>query len=87
MYKIIYTNRFKKAFNNLTNSEQIIFENKMRLFIENVQHPSLRTKKVQGHHYLFESSVNMSIRIIWYFENDEIVVLIDIGHHDIMKKY
>ena len=45
MYKLSYTERFKKAFNSLTNTEQIQFKNKMSLFIENVLHPSLRTKK------------------------------------------
>jgi len=45
MYKIAYTERFKRAFNNLTNNEQIRFQNKMKLFVENVLHPSLRTKK------------------------------------------
>ena len=32
MYKLAYTERFKKAFNNLTNNEQIQFQNKMKLF-------------------------------------------------------
>ena len=45
MYKLAYTERFKKAFNDLTNNEQIQFQNKMKLFVENVLHPSLRTKR------------------------------------------
>ena len=48
MYKLAYTERFKKAFNDLTNNEQIQFQNKMKLFVENVLHPSLRTKKIKG---------------------------------------
>ncbi|NMA05763.1 MAG: cytotoxin [Acholeplasmataceae bacterium] len=87
MYKLSYTDRFKKAFNNLTNIEQLQFQNKMKLFIENVLHPSLRTKKIQGQKDLYESSINMSIRIIWYFENEELIILVDIAHHDILKRY
>lgn len=87
MYKLSYTERFKKAFNSLTNTEQIQFKNKMSLFIENVLHPSLRTKKIKGHQDLYESSINMDIRIIWYFENEELIILVDIGHHDILKKF
>ena len=87
MYKLSYTERFKKAFNRLTNAEQIQFKNKMSLFIENVLHPSLRTKKIKGHQDLYESSINMDIRIIWYFENEELIILVDIGHHDILKKF
>ena len=48
MYKLAYTERFKKAFNDLTNNEQIQFQNKMKLFVENVLHPSLRTKRIKG---------------------------------------
>jgi len=87
MYKLAYTERFKKAFNTLTNSEQLQFQNKMKLFVENVLHPSLRTKKIKGQKDLYESSINMDIRIIWFFENNELIILVDIGHHDILKKF
>ena len=87
MYKLAYTERFKKAFNDLTNNEHVQFKNKMRLFVENVLHPSLRTKKIKGQKELYESSINMNIRIIWYFENEELIILVDIGHHDILKKF
>ena len=87
MYKITYTPRFKKSFSNLTSVENQQFQKKMEIFIENVLHPSLRTKKLQGQKNLYESSINMDIRIIWYFENEELIVLIDIGHHDVLKKY
>lgn len=87
MYKLTYTDRFKKAFNNLNKDEQNQFENKMKLFIENVLHPSLRTKKIKGYKDLYESSINMDIRIIWYFENEKLIILLDIGHHDILKKF
>ena len=29
MYKLAYTERFKKAFNDLTNNEQILFQNEV----------------------------------------------------------
>ena len=87
MYKLLYTQRFKKSFNSLTNIEKVQFKNKMNLFVENFLHPSLRTKKLQGQTELYESSINMDIRIIWYFENEELIVLVDIGHHDILRKY
>ena len=86
MYKITYTERFKKSFKRLNKQEQIQFQNKMELFINNVLHPSLRTKKIKGFDNFYESSINMDIRIIWYFENDELIILVDIGHHDIFKK-
>ena len=87
MYKITYTDRFLKSFKRLTYIEQQTFERKMKIFIENNLHPSLRTKKIQGQKYLYESSINMDIRIIWYYENEELIVLVDIGHHEILKKF
>ena len=87
MYKLAYTERFRKAFNNLNINEQTQFQNKIKLFIENTLHPSLRTKKIKDQKDLYESSINMDIRIIWYFENEELIILLDIGHHDILKKY
>ena len=78
MYEIEYTSRFKKAFNKLTDVEQALFYNKMKVFIENTLHPSLRTKRIQGQKDLFESSINMDIRIIWYFKDDELIVLVEL---------
>lgn len=59
----------------------------LKIFVENPFHPSLRTKRIQGTEDLFEFSVNMDIRVIWYYENNEIVMIVDIGHHDILKKF
>ena len=87
MYKITYTERFKKSFQKLTTKEQKLFQNKMNLFINNILHPSLRTKKIKGHDSFYESSINMDIRIIWYFENEELIILVDIGHHNILKSF
>ena len=87
MYKLTYTPRFKKAFVGLTPVEKLQFQNKIEIFVENILHPSLRTKKIQGQKDLYESSINMDIRVIWYFENEELIILVDIGHHDILKKY
>lgn len=29
----------------------------------------------------------MDIRVIWYYEGDEIILLLDVGHHDILNKF
>ncbi|MDR2692650.1 MAG: hypothetical protein LBB74_00335 [Chitinispirillales bacterium] len=50
-------------------------------------YPSLRTKKLKGKSGRYESSVNMDIRLIWRFENGKIILLLNIGHHDILKNY
>lgn len=27
------------------------------------------------------------IRIIWYYEGDKMIILVDVGHHDILKQF
>lgn len=57
------------------------------LLAENPSHPSLRTKRIQGTADLFECSINMDIRIIWFYEGDKMIILLDVGHHDILKQF
>ena len=86
-YKISYTKKFEKNYKQLSKNEQKILKEKIKLLIENPMHPSLRTKKIQGTDNFMEFSLNMSIRVIWYYENDNIILMLDIGHHDILKKF
>lgn len=86
-YKITYTERFLKHFKDLTEKEKKQLKSKLTILAENPFHPSLRTKRIQGTKDLFECSVNMDIRIIWYYEGDKLILLFDVGHHDILKQY
>lgn len=86
-FQITFTDRFRKHYNNLAEAEKKQLRNKLALLSENPLHPSLRTKRIQGTEGLFECSVNMDIRIIWYYEGDTLIILVDVGHHDILKKY
>lgn len=87
MLSISYSDRFKKHYKKLTEVEKKQFKTKLVQFIDDPTTPSLRIKKIKGADNLFEFSVNMDIRVIWYYEGDELIVLIDIGHHDILNKY
>jgi mRNA-degrading endonuclease RelE of RelBE toxin-antitoxin system len=85
-YEILFSSRFKKSFDRLQIKEKNLFYKKLSLFIENHKHPSLRTKKIKGSDILFESSINMSIRVIWTYEGEKMILMLDIGHHDILKR-
>ena len=87
MLQITFSDKFRKHYKTLSNQEKQQFQNKLRLFAENPMHPSLRTKRIQGTANLFEFSVNMDIRVIWFYEGDSLVVLIDVGHHDVLRNY
>lgn len=86
-YKITYTERFLKHYQTLNGKEKKQLKNKIVFLVANPLHPSLRTKRLKGTKDLYECSVNMDIRIIWYFEGTEMIILLDVGHHDILEKY
>lgn len=86
-YRITYTERFQKRYKAMTEKEKKQIRAKVALLAENPLHPSLRTKRIKGTDNLFECSVNMDIRIIWFYEGDTIIILVDVGHHDILKQF
>ena len=86
-YQFTFTSRFQKRYKALTEQEKKQLMKKLELLAENPTHPSLRTKKIQGTDKLYECSVNMDIRIIWYYEGDTMIILVDVGHHDILKQF
>lgn len=76
----------KSIIKKLSDIEKAQTKKKINLFVENPYHPSLRTKKIKGTDNIYEFSVNMDIRVIWFYHNDEVIILLDIGHHDILNK-
>lgn len=86
-YQLTYAPRFEKHFKKLNTQEKKQLKTKLEILIQNPTHPSLRTKRIQGTADLFESSVNMDIRIIWYYEGEKLILLLDVGHHDILRKF
>ena len=86
-YQFTFTERFKRHFKKLEANERKQIMNKLELLSENPLHPSLRTKRIQGTNDLFECSVNMDIRIIWYYEGNLMIILVDVGHHNILNRY
>jgi mRNA interferase RelE/StbE len=86
-YQFTFTRRFQKHFKSLTGQEKKQLRKKLELLVENPMHPSLRTKRIQGTEDLYECSVNMDIRIIWSYEGNTMIILVDVGHHDILKQF
>jgi len=57
---------------------------KLTLYENNPRHPSLRVKKIQSTGDIWEMSVTKSYRITFQ-RKDEIVLLRNIGTHDILR--
>jgi len=86
-YTLVPDKKFFKSYMKLTAVEQKQTDDKLIRLAENPLHSSLRTKRIRGTKSLFESSINMDIRLIWHYENDSIILMLDIGHHSILDQY
>lgn len=86
-FEFTFTPRFQKHFKELTVQEKKQLKKTLEHLAENPSYPSLRTKRIQGTTDLFECSVNMDIRIIWFYEGDKMIILVDVGHHNILQHY
>jgi len=84
MYQLKRSKPFIKSLKKLSGIEQVAVERKLDVLAEDPSHPSLRTKRYHKVKGWRESSVNMSIRILWMLEGDKIILLHNVGHHDIL---
>ena len=82
--RIVRTNRFKNSYQKLVKSNRKLEKQITKtviLFSQNQNHPSLRLHKLRSSNY-WSISVNMSIRIVFVYE-ENVVLLLDIGDHSI----
>ena len=89
-YIVVYDDNFKRELKKLSAKQQQMVMKKLKILENNPYYQSLRTKKVLGigtRDERYESSVNMDIRVIWRFEENKIIIVLDVGHHDVLKKY
>ena len=87
VFQFTFTSRFQKHYKNLTSQERNQLREKLELLAKNPTHRSLRTKRIQGTDKLYECSINIDIRIIWYYENSNMIILADVGHHDVLRQF
>jgi len=84
MFKFEPTKAFEKSLKKLSGIEQRALAGKLTVLAQNPFHPSLRTKKVQRLTDVYESSINMDIRVLWMHKENRIILLVNVGHHDII---
>jgi len=79
--EIYFSERFRKDYKSFSDDIKKIVKAKLKIFSENPHHPSLRTKKIKGKEDIFETSINMSIRMTWNY-NEGKILLRTIGEHN-----
>ena len=82
---IYYSKDFKQQWDKLSEEIKKSAIEKEKLFKENFFHPSLRLHPLKGKlRGMWSMSVNMQYRIIFQLEDNE-VVFVSIGKHDIYR--
>lgn len=80
------TERFKRQYKKLDSEQQNSIKKALRLMSDNIHHPSLRIKLVQGTKKIWEASATMDLRITFNWEED-LIILRNCGEHDKTLKY
>ena len=78
---IIITNRFKQAYRKLQPRIQKKVKKALRLLDENLHHPSLRVRKIQGVENIYEGRVDRKYRVSFQMEGDD-AILRNVDNHD-----
>ena len=79
--RISRTDSFKRDFRELPAPIQKLFEKKLQIFMQNLRHPSLRVKKLQGFENRWEASINMFYRFTFEIHKEHYLFR-RIGPHD-----
>lgn len=83
---INFTSKFEKSLYRLNRTVAQEFAQKQELFIQNPFSPSLKTHKLSGRLRGYWSfSVNYSFRVLFIFETEYQVTLVNVGTHGIYK--
>jgi len=80
-----FTKRFKKEYKALPKEIKKTFDEKLSLLLNNVPHPSLRVKRIQGTKDRWEGSITMNYRFTFQFDGNTIIFR-TIGTHDILNR-
>ena len=83
--KLIYTNSFKKEYQKLSIPLQNKTDKKLKILVENINHPSLRVKKIQKYRDVLEATINKNYRLLFQITSDGFIFL-RIGKHDILER-
>jgi mRNA-degrading endonuclease RelE of RelBE toxin-antitoxin system len=72
--KIYFSEHFRDNVDSLPENIRKILSKKISYLSENINHPSLGTKKIQGQKYIFEAAISKGIRLTWQYYKDGILL-------------
>lgn len=86
MYKIFFKPSFVKQARKLNGEQYELLKKRIELLKNRNNHSVLRVHKLHGGLARFHSfSLDYSVRVIFKFDSENTISIIDIGNHDIYK--
>lgn len=79
--KFTRTKRFKDAYHALPDKIQKRVDKQLKILAENMRHPSLRVKKIQGVKGIWEARMTKNCRLTFEIKKEE-YILRNIGAHN-----
>ncbi len=80
-----FSKKFKKGYQTLPAEIQKNFDQKLPVFLNDMLHPSLRVKRIQGTKNIWEGSITMKYRFTFELSDDKVIFRL-IGTHDILDR-
>jgi len=81
---IKYSNNFSRKLEKLIKKDSLIkkkLDGKLKLFVTNPRHPSLRLHKIETKEDAWSISIDTKLRVLFIYRNYGIL-MVDIGSHD-----
>jgi mRNA-degrading endonuclease RelE of RelBE toxin-antitoxin system len=84
------TDTFLKQYKKLPDTVKEKFKKQILLFVEDPNHPSLKTKKNHSASNtfkaaVFESRIDKAYRFLWTWNGENYVLLLAIGDHEVVE--
>jgi len=83
--EILFTQQFEQAYEKLTNAEKRSVRKALTLLGDNLKHPGLRVKKMEGTKNIWEARPSKRLRMTFEMAG-EIIVMRNVGEHDKVLK-
>ena len=85
MRELVRTDRFKKLYLKLPEAIRKKAKRQLRALAEDVRHPSLHAKRIQGREDIWEARVDIHHRMTFHLTRER-VILRAVGPHDVLKR-
>ncbi len=78
--KYEFTDRFVKSYKTFNKEVQLKFDKQLKYLIDNINHPSLHSKKYDESKDIWQARVDQNVRF-YFIIKDDVYILVNIKNH------